>query len=366
MNYLWKPSDLYPFKTEDYDEFHFLVHGTHITTTHDIMKKQQMEIQNPTDFTRVTFPVLWFAGSNNANPRYGGVVFIQKVSWLTEKKFCFYFVENIDYAKSQTATRILCTENSYDQFIPYDPYKEGGIWWIKDDKHFTVRRRDQFKNNGDDSREHVLEFVFDESINLDDLFHIQLQPYHRPDCKKKENNKCIDGNLFCPIVAMCQLMVYPKFKDKFLKPISDYPHNIAGFVSIFYRNKSEVISTWGKEVGCEFFDLLHSVEGAPVEIADDLILDPSSIKEVEDIQKAYVGSFNAARSKVKGFLKKNLRIEKPDANRIFSAFIRPGETPRKCNQLDDVDINDIYTLVYRYGSYIDETIFAHFMNKFFE
>jgi hypothetical protein len=121
---------------KNYSLFTRLLHGTHLLEANDILRSGQL----------TPFPVkdtscfndedcVWLGPNSSTNTRYGAFVFQFSLALLKEQEdLKFYWVEVVEYSKSEAASRVLVTSNHLDtkEFKEFNPLHRGGPLWIDD------------------------------------------------------------------------------------------------------------------------------------------------------------------------------------------------------------------------------------------
>ncbi|KAI9090036.1 hypothetical protein DFS34DRAFT_638544 [Phlyctochytrium arcticum] len=182
---------------EDYEEFDGLVHATHIETSGQIATDGKISGRSSDDSTvanhglalleQTTIPpeyacihhtkTCWVAPNSELSPRFGPVVFnlnLYGTGGILDEdadgnNFTYYFLEVIDYHKSQSASRIFVVPTSLvDKYkdldhLRYDPTVRGGPWyWDSEaDKHYALKQTTAFDpfSSAYSTRKHTLEFL---------------------------------------------------------------------------------------------------------------------------------------------------------------------------------------------------------------
>ncbi|KAJ3015396.1 hypothetical protein HKX48_004616, partial [Thoreauomyces humboldtii] len=183
---------------EDYEEFNGLVHATHIEALRRIAIDGQISGRVSTDSTvandgldlieNTAIPpeyacvhhteTCWVASNSELSSRFGPVVFnlslhgtegILRRGGTGWDHFTYYFLEVIDYHRSQSASRIFVVPTSlaakYQDLdrLRFDPTVRGGPWYWDSDvnKHYALKRTTAFdpSTSTHRTRKHTLEFL---------------------------------------------------------------------------------------------------------------------------------------------------------------------------------------------------------------
>lgn len=217
---LWQPQ-VYPLNFDcestplgntsiaSYERFSDVVHSTHYNrTAENILRVGAIQVAEPKDQTRYRGKVVWMAGTSKPNSDYGSVTFrLEFDKWLSKegdalskenRGLHFYFVEMIDYSKTESASRILISRDpNINVFQVYNPNVRGGPWWRDGNgNHFSVLRTKECPiwHQGNPERHHTLEFLFDSDVFVADIERITIQEHDVKRCKlwtKREEN-CVD------------------------------------------------------------------------------------------------------------------------------------------------------------------------------
>lgn len=132
----------------DYVAFTTLVHGTHLSAAQGILTQDSIVKRELNDFSILNKKIsnVWLAPDAQANPSFGAIVFrFDASSLLAAKAFQFYWVEMVDYRRTQAASRILVTTESPNpewKLAKFNPRFRGGPWYYDEEKnqHYALRK----------------------------------------------------------------------------------------------------------------------------------------------------------------------------------------------------------------------------------
>jgi hypothetical protein len=153
-----------------YKPFSELVHTTHVDVAKAVLSDGRISTRPVNDYTQLNGKLaVWLAPGPNGHEVYGPVTIHLNVSMLIGMR-CF-FVECVDYAKKEMATRFVCVtkdERGDSQISdlqaagvklrPYNPFCDDGPWKIDDEGTMSTLTHGQSFGGGDD-RNHTTEFV---------------------------------------------------------------------------------------------------------------------------------------------------------------------------------------------------------------
>ncbi|XP_064116852.1 uncharacterized protein LOC135222643 isoform X5 [Macrobrachium nipponense] len=115
--------------------------------------------------------VLWFGtepprnqGNEEMHDWYGNVQFGVSTDFLMHRWKNFYLVE-METTPKHTVSRILITNRDYSKVLPlYDPWQEGGPWYITSKGHFVLTDCSRYNGEGMNKNGHTLELMIEGKV----------------------------------------------------------------------------------------------------------------------------------------------------------------------------------------------------------
>lgn len=205
-----------------YSPFSKLVHGTHLAAARGIADTglQTRAIADTSNI--VGTEVVFMAGSDIGNERYGRFVFSAPASLLLTMRddgARFYLIEVVDY-QTCSASRILITKGKPPvKWDAYDPTKLGGPWYVDGSgNHFGLLQTERgitpsrrWGSWATSELSHIVEFMLSEDVLegqvprvlRPSLLQLDVLPTH-DNCRHK--HKCPDEDMTDVVMAHKQVL----------------------------------------------------------------------------------------------------------------------------------------------------------------
>eukprot|EP00656_Telonema_subtile_P024757 TRINITY_DN26929_c0_g1_i1.p1 TRINITY_DN26929_c0_g1~~TRINITY_DN26929_c0_g1_i1.p1 ORF type:complete len:235 (-),score=35.09 TRINITY_DN26929_c0_g1_i1:60-764(-) len=170
-----------------YKPFSGLVHGTHCSPAQAILRSGKLDVSTVNDHSTYNGEeCLWMAPNCSTDSSYGAVVFNFDLS-LVKNKY-FYWVEVVDYKRSQAASRVVVSyfELEDQQHRRFDPAHRGGPLWV--DRHGLHYALQNSRRPAGGTFNHSLEFVFLDPIPLQECVEISILDQHP---EQKQSYDCL-------------------------------------------------------------------------------------------------------------------------------------------------------------------------------
>eukprot|EP00834_Sanchytrium_tribonematis_P004005 NODE_177_length_14091_cov_0.996141.p2 type:complete len:428 gc:universal NODE_177_length_14091_cov_0.996141:11392-10109(-) len=168
----------------------------------------------------------------------------------------YYWLETIDYSKTDSASRILVTEKIFDTLrdLEFDPFKRGGPFYIQEEGTEKIfynlkKSNPHSKSQSGSLRNHTVEFLKDTMIPFNNIFgiefttHYYFNDYDYRNCKLKPKGICIENIYKETIgsVVLSTLLKYPQiFKSQQVQFINKLPAN---FFDFLLQNEATQLNT---------------------------------------------------------------------------------------------------------------------------
>eukprot|EP00040_Diaphanoeca_grandis_P016866 m.87460 g.87460 ORF g.87460 m.87460 type:complete len:404 (+) comp26075_c0_seq1:1343-2554(+) len=198
---LWSPgSDWRELTGVDatYKPFHRFVHATHLDVAIKILEDGKISSQPVNDTSRLTSNrqlvphVVWLAPDIQEDNSFGPTTFHLPPSAVDLEKCKFFFVETVDYAKSEMSSRILVVPHTTPATVipalrdlldgklrEYNPKTEKGPFKINDDGTLETLVKG-LPHRSQQARHHTTEFVILGDVSFSNR---ELDPYPERDCQ---------------------------------------------------------------------------------------------------------------------------------------------------------------------------------------
>lgn len=204
----------------NYSLFEGLVHATHLRDAVRIVEDKEISCRAITDHTVANAAMslwpeyeipeeyrclygktaVWIAPDCSTSYRFGPIVFNLSICgnegiWRLPSDFHYYWIETIDYHKTEAASRILVSRREIKSLknLSYNPEYRGGPWYYdkQTKKHYCLKKSRNFEGNS--IRNHTLEFVRLKGFSWPHEI-LGWTTIKHSDCKKYKN-RCLESNL---------------------------------------------------------------------------------------------------------------------------------------------------------------------------